>query len=122
MAIAMPTDMINMHTARLLPDGTVVDYSFGQPYASTKTGVTILPWLRLAARVTRGARRTGLFADDGISATPATTKIKTFTPRRCSTTKANTCQRRPSSSTTRKAPACSRAKAAYSAKKSAPLT
>lgn len=65
LAIAMPTDMINMPTARLLPDGTwFVDYSFGQPYASTKTGVTILPWLEAGGGVTRVRGVPGFSADD----------------------------------------------------------
>ncbi|WP_448363701.1 YjbH domain-containing protein [Fluviibacter sp.] len=61
----MPTDVINMPTARLLPDGTwAFDYSFGQPYASTKTGVTILPWLEAGGGVTRIRGVPGFSADN----------------------------------------------------------
>lgn len=54
LAHAGPTELINMPTSRLLPDGTwTIDYSYGNPYVATMTGVTILPWLMVGGGVTR---------------------------------------------------------------------
>ena len=51
---AAPTNVINMPTARLLPDGTwVVDYTYGKPYVNTNTSITLLPWLEVGGGVTR---------------------------------------------------------------------
>lgn len=53
-AVAAPTNVINMPTARLLPDGTwVIDYIYGDPYVNTATSITLLPWLEVGGGVTR---------------------------------------------------------------------
>lgn len=53
-ANALPEGIINMPSARLLPDGTwFIDYNYGSPYAIGTTGVTILPWLEAGGGVTR---------------------------------------------------------------------
>ena len=75
----MPTDLINMPTARLLPDGTwFFDYSYGDPYATTKTGVTILPWLEVGGGVTRIRGVSGFAADNPTYSNYGDYKDKTF--------------------------------------------
>ncbi len=64
-AFALPEAIVNMPTARLLPDGTwFVDYNYGKPYAVGTTGVTILPWLEAGGGVTRIRGVSGFSADN----------------------------------------------------------
>lgn len=78
-AIAGPTEMINMPTARLLPDGTwTLDYIYGNPYVSTMTGVTILPWLMVGGGVTRIRNVPGFSGSDPVYGNYGDYKDKAF--------------------------------------------
>lgn len=64
---AGPTELINMPTARLLPDGTwTLDYAYGKPYVTTMTGITILPWLQVGGGVTRIRNIPGFSSSDPV--------------------------------------------------------
>lgn len=64
-AVAGPTQVINMPTARMLPDGTwVVDYVTGEPYVSGSTSLTLLPWLEVGGGLTRIKGVSGFSADN----------------------------------------------------------